>query len=79
MKIIKKSVIDKLLNLNVNKTPGPDDVHPYLLKQFTDSLSNPLQYLFNQSLMEGVLPTDWKQVNVNPIFKKASKSKASNY
>ena len=75
IQVTKKCVVDKLLNLNVNKTPGPDDMHPYLLKQCADSLSSPLQYLFNQSLT----PTDWKQANVTPIFKKGSKSKACNY
>ena len=71
----QETVVDKLLNLDVHKTLGPDDMHPYLLKQCADSLFSPLQYLFNQSLMEGVLPTDWKQANVTPIFKKGSKSK----
>ena len=36
-------------------------------------------YLYNASLSEGVVPTDWKNAFVTPVYKKGPKSKAENY
>ena len=68
-----------LKSLNPNKTPGPDNVHPQLLKNCAHSLTKPLFLLFVQSLNSGKLPKEWKMANVTPIFKKGSKTSASNY
>ena len=35
--------------------------------------------MFNISLREGVVPAEWKEANVTPLFKKRSKSKTENY
>ena len=32
-----------------------------------------------KSLVDGILPTDWKLANVSPVFKKSSKNLAENY
>ena len=77
--ITEAEVYDKLVLLNVNKAPGPDGLHSQILKNCASSLARPLCLLFTQSLNSGVLPKEWKQANVTPIFKKGSKSKASNY
>ena len=72
--ITEQLVLSKLLHLNSNKTPGPDKVHPCLLKNCVASLCKPICYLFNQSLYTGELPADWKNANVTPIHKKGLKS-----
>jgi hypothetical protein len=36
-------------------------------------------FIFNTSLSRGAVPTDWRQANVIPIFKKGEKYLASNY
>ena len=77
--ITEKAVLDKLNNLNTNKTPGADNIHPRVLKELSMSLSKPLTYLFNKSINDGQLPTDWKTANVSAIFKKGEKSDANNY
>ena len=58
--ITEQSVLNGLLHLNSNKTPGPDTTHPCLLKNCAISLCKPIHYLFDQSLHAGKLPADWK-------------------
>ena len=59
--------------------PGPDGVHPVVLRNCSQCLSKPLVWLFKKSLMEGCVPRDWKQANITPIFKKGCRSDALNY
>ena len=68
-----------LSNLNANKSPGPDNFHPTLLKQCSSSLSKPLKILFEQTIKEGSIPCQWKKAEVRPIFKKGDKSNPGNY
>ena len=50
--ITEESVFSKLLHLNSNKTPGPDNIYPCLLRSCScvASLCKLVCYLFNQSL-----------------------------
>ena len=73
------TVYRKLASLNVCKAQGPDDIHPYILKECRESLCYPLLYIFRKSLDTGTIPQDWKTANVTPIFKKGQKQKANNY
>jgi len=74
------SDIEKLLlKLNCNKSPGPDNIHPRILKECASVLSLPLWILFSSSLHEGKLPVSWKNAKVTPIFKKGSRADTANY
>ena len=42
-------------------------------------MAQPLYLIFRKSLDEGVVPDDWKQANVTPIYKKGKKIDPSNY
>ena len=68
-----------LRNLNPNKSPGPDEMHPRILKELASELSFPLTFLFEMSLNRGTIPTDWKEAEVRLIFKKGDKSDPGNY
>ena len=35
--------------------------------------------MFNLSLKEGVVPFEWKEANIRPLFKKGSRNKLENY
>ena len=59
--------------------PGPDGVHPVVLKNCASSLSRPLTIIFTESLKTGSVPRDWKRANVTPIFKKGSRVDPLNY
>ena len=73
--LVKKS----LQKLNPNKSPGPDGLHPYLLRELCDELAYPLSLLFTRSMQEGHVPSSWKQACITPIFKKGSKKDPGNY
>ena len=36
-------------------------------------------YLLNMSLQEGIVPLEWKEANIIPLFKKGSRNKSVNY
>ena len=75
----RDSVFRKLKGLHSDKSPGPDEVHPMLLKECAEILAEPLSMIFQQSFQSGSLPADWKTANVVPIFKKGKKGDVSNY
>ena len=67
------------MDLNPNKTPGPDGWHPFLLKQLATHLAVPLSILFQKSLCEGILPNEWLKASITAIHKKGDKSIPGNY
>ena len=77
--ITTTKVREKLLKLNPNKSPGPDGMHPRVLLELTDVISEPLATIMQKSLEEGRLPQDWKDAHVTPIFKKGKKNLTTNY
>ena len=77
--ISKDMVIEKLNKLNPNKSSGPDGWHPVLLKNIADCIALPLSIVFQKSLNEGKLPSDWLKACITAIFKKGDKSLPNNY
>ena len=39
----------------------------------------PLARVFNLSLIEGIVPFEWKEANIIPLFKNGSRNKSDNY
>ena len=62
-----------------NKSPGVDGIPPNLLKEIVEQIITPLTKLFNLSLEEGIIPSEWKEANITPLFKKGSRNKPENY
>ncbi|XP_033214056.1 uncharacterized protein LOC117171112 [Belonocnema kinseyi] len=52
----------KLMNLDVNKGARPDGVPPSLIKSCCLALIEPLQIIFNKSIINGYFPSVWKMV-----------------
>ena len=52
---------------------------PKLLKEIVEQISTPLAKVFNLSLEEGIVPSEWKEANFTPLFKKGSRNKPENY
>jgi len=69
-------MIDKL---NISKAAGPDGVHAKVVKECSGIFAHIFYIIFHKSLVEGVLPTQWKVANVRALHKKGKKSLCSNY
>ena len=65
--------------MKVNKSPGVDGISPKILKEIVEQISTPLVHVFNMSLQEGIVPLEWKEANIIPLFKKGSRYKSVNY
>ena len=70
---------DALLSLKTSKSPGPDELHPMVLKELANELAYPFKLLFDKTMNNATLPSAWKQAEVKPIFKKGDKSTPGNY
>ena len=63
-------VAKKIKAIKDNKSPGVDGIPPKLLMETVEQISIPLARAFNLSLKEGVVPFEWKEPNIIPLFKK---------
>ncbi|MEX7539397.1 hypothetical protein SGI37_20485, partial [Providencia rettgeri] len=72
--ISKEKIIDKLLAIDINKGPGPDNLPPIFLKSCAKTLGAPLEIIFNFSLKSGTFPEFWKLTKITPIFKSDDKT-----
>ena len=69
----------KIKAMMENKSPGVDGIPPRLLTETVEQISIPLATVFNLSLKEGVVPFEWKEENIIPLFKKGSRNKSENH
>lgn len=69
----------QLVKLNPRKATGPDGIASTVLRNSSFVLAPYLTSLFQLSLDEGALPSDWKTANVTPVHKSGRKDDANNY
>ena len=69
----------KLLNINENKSPGPENIHPFMIRCLADPLSKPLSILFNKSIRSSTSPDQWLEALITAIYKKGQKNMVDNY
>ena len=77
--ITRETIIKKLCELKLNKAPGSDGIFPRILVENAAELSEPLLYIYKESITSGIVPKDWKKANVTAIFKKGDKALPCNY
>jgi len=81
--IITEIVLKRLKRLDANKAAGPDSIayNPdyYFLKEAADQIAQPEAVMFRMSLTSKVLPSDKKQANIKPKFKKGRRNQACNH
>ena len=77
--LVVTPVANKINNMKENKSPGVDGIAPKILKETVEQMRTPLAHVFNMTLQEGILPLEWKEANIIPLFKKDSRNKSVNY
>ena len=77
--VTTEMVLKKLKNLETSKSPGPDEIHPRILKEAATSIAPALAQLYNTSLKSHDVPDEWRTALITAIFKKGDKSDPGNY
>jgi len=72
-------LLEALVSLKVDKSPGPDELCPRLLWEAREEIAGALTQIFNSILASGEVPEDWKTADVVPLFKKDNRDKPGNY
>jgi hypothetical protein len=62
-------VFFKLSHVKAHKSPGPDGIPNWFLKEYAFAISEPICHIFNASISTGIVPRLWKTANVVPIPK----------
>ena len=73
--VTPEMVAKKIKAMKDNKSPGVDGILPKLPMKTVEQISIPLARVFNLSLKEGVVPFEWKEANIIPLFKKGLRNK----
>ena len=71
-----KSILD---NLDTNKSAGPDEIPPLVIKRCSPELAPIIAKLFRSIIQTSSFPDTWKQANIHPVPKKGNKSDPNNY
>jgi len=77
--VTEDQVWDPLRNLNIQKSMGPDEMHPRVPRELADVIAMSRFMIFERSWNSGETPGDWKKVNIAPIIKKGRKKDTWNY
>ena len=79
--ITPERIEQKLIALHPGSAPGPDEIHPRVLREARKALSSPLSLLYRKSLDAGRVPRDWTlgRMALAPIFKKGDRRDPGNY
>ena len=68
--ISKDQVETSLSRVKLGKSPGPDNIAAWILRDFAPVLSAPVASLLNTSIRDGFVPELWKTAIVTAIPKK---------
>ncbi|KAK3097774.1 hypothetical protein FSP39_013056 [Pinctada imbricata] len=66
-KFTREEVNKLLKELDVTKSPGPDNIHPRVLYELADVIDLPLTIIFNESFKSGLLPDIWKIAQITVL------------
>ena len=66
-------------SLDINKSPGFDDISFTVLENCFGALHKPLLHVFSLSIIKGICPDDLKIARVTPVFKGGDDKELGNY
>ena len=72
-------VLKVVRGLKINKSPGIDGFHPRVIKELDTIIADPITIIYMKSIEESVVPSQWKDAEITPIFKKAERHLPQNY
>ena len=76
--VTPEMIAKKIKTMKDNRPPGVDGIPQKLLTEIVEQIST-LAILFNLSLEEGIVRSEWKEANITPLFKRGSRNKPDNY
>jgi len=68
-----------LLQLKIDKSPGPDELYPRILKELATEITKALLIIFKQSISLMTISKEWRRAMVTAISKKGNNSMPGNY
>ena len=77
--VTPEMVAKKIKAMKDNKTLGVDGTPPKLLMETVEQIGIPIAKVFNLSLKEGVVPFEWKEANITPLFINDLRNESENY
>ena len=75
----KEDIIKELKVLRINKSRGPDQSPPIVMKNTANNICHSLFTIFSNLKRLAKFPSSWKHGVVTPIFKDGSKKDVKNY
>ena len=66
-------------DLSPHKAAEPDHIKPLVLRELREVPAPVIQVIFQKFIDSGVVPADWKNANVCPVFKKGDNCEPFNY
>ena len=79
LKVTENIILLTLKELNISKSPGPDEIGARLLTELSENICLPLQKIFETSIKTSSIPDEWKDAKISAIYKKGNKKLACNY
>ena len=70
---------EHLAKINVHKSTGSDGMHPHVLRELAEVITELLSIIFGRSWQMGEMPEDRRIASVTPVFKKGKKADLGNY
>ena len=77
--VTQQDIITAISSTKDKLTETPEGIPPYFIKRVAKSLLVPLLYIYNYSIQHSIIPTQWKQSTVVPIYKKGNRTLPTNY
>ena len=74
-----EDLFEKIRKLQINKASGVDGLVSNWFIETATNISLPLSAIYRSSLDSGIVPVDWKRVNVCVIYKKGARNECGNY
>ena len=78
-KVSVNEIRAQIKSLDAKKATGPDQIPPKILKLAISEIEQPLTDIFNKSLESKSFPSNLKEADVTPIYKKDSPTSKKNF